>query len=176
MPEHTMLTPEQISALQTEVETLRKTNAELLTKRQKDKTRIAELETSTTELQSKLTVSETALHDVTVGAPLKAMSEDVSPVPELFRDQLLKHFRVELLDGKVALQSADGKPVTDKDGKPIPFERMALTKFLTDGEDARAKTFAAITRTSWASGAQSVTEPTRRTAAPSKPRAQFGLR
>lgn len=55
MSESTQLTHEQITALQTENETLRKTNQELVAKHSKDKARIAELESATTDLQSKLT-------------------------------------------------------------------------------------------------------------------------
>ena len=59
-----------------EVELLRTANAELSVKAKDRKAKIAELE-------SKLATAETALHEATVGAPLRQLAHTVSPVPEL---------------------------------------------------------------------------------------------
>ena len=139
-----------------EVETLRRVNAELVAKHAKSKARIAELETGTVTLQSQLAEVSESLHQVTVGGPLQAMAESMSSVPDLFLEQFSKHFKVEMVKGTLTLLSADGKPVTGKDKKPIPFERQALTELLTTGDDARAKTFKAITIVSRASGGSSI--------------------
>jgi hypothetical protein len=135
-----------------ELETLRKVNSELVAKHAKAKARVTELETGTATLQTKLTEANESLHQATVGVPLKALAESISTVPDLFLDQLSKHFKVELVNGSLALLSLDGKPVADKDGKPIPFEGKAIAALLTTGDDARAKTFRVITITNKSSG------------------------
>lgn len=162
-----------IESLSAELATLRQAHTEVLAKRQNDKTRIAELESTVTGLQGKLTENAATIHELTVGGPLKTMAESISPLPELFLEQFAKHFKVEMVNNALTLLSADGKPVSGKDSKPVAFEREALTKFLTDGDDARAKTFKAIVIASRASGAASP-NPMPRTA-PAK-KVQFGLR
>jgi hypothetical protein len=126
-------------------------------------------------LQSKLAETSESLHQVTVGVPLKAMCESMSTVPELFLEQLSKHFKVESVKGALTLLSADGKPVLGKDKKPIPFEQKALTEFLIDGDDSRAKTFQAITIVSRASGASNIATNSRSKQAQLQ-RFQFGLK
>ena len=159
-----------------ELAILKQAHQEVLTKRQKDKARIAELESTVTGLQSKLSESAETIHQITIGVPLKAMAESMSTVPDLFLEQFLKSFKVEMVKGTLTLLSADGQPVTAKDGNAVPFERDALTKLLTTGEDARAKTFQTITITNRASGAGG--SPSKRSNAPAqaKPTFQFGLR
>src|SRR5579859_5128866 len=114
---------------ESEIEALRRTVAELLAKRDKYKARIKELETSTTDLQTKLTASDKKVYDLTLGVPLRIMSESLSNVPQLFTEQLTRHYKVELVDGKPALQTLEGKSVVVK-GKPVAFEQQALREFL----------------------------------------------
>lgn len=171
-----MLTEEQIAALQSEVEKLRSSNAELVARHAKDKTRLAELETQNADLQGKLAEADKTIKAATVDGPLRRMADEVSKVPELFLEQFSKHYKLEMQDGKLTLLSTDGKPVTGKDGKTaIPFERDALTKLLTEGDDARAKTFQAILIATRASGAGSSPGQTTLRTAPVKAH-QFGLR
>jgi hypothetical protein len=155
-----------------ELETLRRTNAELVAKHARDKARLEALESGTATLQAKLTETSQSLYQATVGVPLRAMAEEMSQLPDLFLEQFSKHFKVESVKGVLTLQTPDGKPAVDNNGKAIPFEREALTKLLTDGDDARAKTFRAITVVSKASGAAH-SSPSTRTTAPARP--QFGL-
>jgi hypothetical protein len=165
---------EQIADL-AEVETLRKVNAELVAKRARDKARITELETGAVTLQSQLTEASESLHQVTIGGPLKSMAESMSNVPDLFLEQFSKHFKVEMVKGSLTVLSADGTPAVGKDKKPVPFERQALTDLLTTGDDARAKTFKAITFASRASGGASI--GTHNRASQTKvDKPQFGLR
>ncbi len=157
----------------TELEKLRQVNGELVAKHARDKTRLAALEEGTATLQAKLTETSQSLYQATVGVPLKMMASELSTVPDLFLEQFSKHFKVESIKGVLTLQTADGKPVTGKDGNIIPFEREALTKLLTDGDDARAKMFKAITIVNRASGAAHSSSSTRTTSTPQKQ--QFGL-
>lgn len=160
-----------------ELAKLRLAHNEVLAKRKRDKERIATLESDKNALQAKVTEAESALHEAQVGAPLKAMSESLSRVPELFLEQFSKHHKVEMVNGKLSLLTLDGKPVLDKDGKNVPFERQALTQYLTSGEDAKAKVFNAITLSlSRASGAGSTASVARVQTSKPEPTIQFGLR
>ena len=125
-----------------------------------------------TELQSKLSEAGDTIHAVTIGTPLKAMAESMSTVPDLFLEQFSKHYKVEMVKGKLSLLSIDGKPIE------VPFERDALTKLLTTGDDARAKTFQAITITSRASGSSApvVIQRGKNASTAAKPTHTFGLR
>jgi hypothetical protein len=104
------------------------------------------------------------------------MSESISTAPELWLDRFGKSYRLEMVKGQLTLQTTDGKPVLKGD-KPVPFEREALVKLLTEGDDAPARIFKAITIASRASGA-SVPHRSGRTLATdsNKPTIQFGLR
>jgi hypothetical protein len=155
-----------------ELARLRQVNSELLAKHARDKAQLTELQTGTATLQAKLTETSESLYQATVGVPLRMMAESMSSVPDLFLEQFSKHFKVESVKGALTLQTSDGKPALDKNGKAIPFEREILTKLLTEGEDARAKTFRAITIVSKASGAGG--SSSKRAVAPA-PTIQFGL-
>ncbi len=178
MIEPTQQTTEQIAALQAELTTLKQAHQEVLTKRQKDKSRIVELESATTDLQCKLTESADTLRQITINGPLRSMAESMSQAPELFLEQFSKHLKLEMVKGNLTLLNAnDGKPIVDNKGVAIPFQREALMKLLTEGDDARAKTFKAITIASRASGgASSSNDPQRRKIAATRPGLQFGLR
>ena len=161
--------------LEKEVETLRRVNAELVTKAANRKTKITELESTVTELQGKLSEAQDSFHEVTVGLPLKAMAESISFSPELWLEQFNKSHKLEMVKGQLTLQTADGKPVL-KGEKPVPFERSALIDLLTNDSHPKAKVFQSITIASRASGAGSQGN-TRTTTQPAKePKPQFGLR
>lgn len=172
MPELPIVEP---SADAAELAVLKQAHQEILTKRQKDKARIAELEAGAVTLQSQLTEASESLHEVTVGGPLKAMAESLSTVPDLFLEQFSKHFKLLMVKGTLTLFSSDGKPVTSEDGKAIPFEWKAIAELLTTGDDARARTFKAITIASRASGGASIGTNNRVNQAKAA-RPQFGLR
>ncbi len=160
-----------------ELTILKQAHREVLTKRQKDKARIAELESVVTGLQSKLSESAETIHQITIGVPLKTMAESMSTVPDLFLEQFSKHYKVEMVKGVLTLLTTDGQPVTAKNGNAVPFERDALTEFLTSGDDTRAKTFQTIVIVSRASGAAGLSgKPGNATAQPKADTIQFGLR
>ena len=170
--------PIEQSADAAEVETLRRVNAELVAKHARDKQRIEALEAGAAALQAKLSEAGETIKDVTIGVPLKAMAAEMSTVPDLFLEQFSKHFKVESIKGVLTLQTIDGKPVTGKDGKAVPFERQALTDLLTAGDDPRAKTFKTITIVNRASGASNIgaAQQGRRETVDTRPGLQFGLR
>jgi hypothetical protein len=160
-----------------ELETLRKVNAELVAKHARDKAKIAELETGTATLQAKLSEAVDSLKQATVSGPLNAMAESMSTAPELFLEQFSKHYRVEMVKGALTLLlSSDGKAVLDKNGKPVPFERRALTDLLTVGDDSSAKAFRAITIANRASGAANVGQRSNQAPAKKAPSFYFGIR
>lgn len=173
MSEQTQQQPIDLAA---EVETLRRVNSELKTKSAVRKARVSELETTVAELQSKLSDAHTSLRQVTIDGPLKQMSDGISTAPELWLEQFGKSYRLEMVKGQLTLQTIDGKPVM-KGEKPVPFEREALVKLLTDGDDAQARIFKSITIASRASGASAPYRSGRTSATDSnKPAIQFGLR
>jgi hypothetical protein len=155
-----------------EVETLRRVNGELKTKSASRKARVAELEASVAELQSKLSEAQNALRQTIIEAPLKAMASEISSAPELWLQEFGKTYRLESVNGKPTLQTVDGKPVD------VPFERDALVKLLTIGDDATARGFKSITVASRASGAGggSGSQRSKTTSKAEAAKPQFGLR
>lgn len=169
----------EIETLQHELETLRRTNAELVTKNSSRKARIAELETANSDIQMKLAAANATIHEFTIGAPLKAMAEEISNCPELWIEQFSKSYRLQPKDGEQSIVSiADGQPLM-RNGNPVPFERAALAALLTENDHPQANVFRAITIASRASGAASSGGSTLGSKAPQvagvSPR-QFGLR
>jgi hypothetical protein len=162
-----------------ELEILRRTNNELVQKNATRKARIAELEASVADITTKLTASNGALHQIRVEQPMQAMAESISVIPELFTREFAHHFKLEFADGKLSLLSTDGKPLVDAKGKSVPFERLALMNFLTEGDEPRAKIFRSLVKASLASGAagpfQTQQQQTQRKPAEPKP-VRFGLR
>lgn len=159
-----------------ELEVLRRTVAELKDKSSTRKKRITEIEMQLAETQTLLTTANGAIYELRVGAPLKAMAEELGSDPELWLEQFSKLYKVETVDGKLAvLNASDGKPAT-KDGKTVAFERQSLLEFLTDEKHPKSKTFRAITVASRASGGND--NGTRRPQAPATPKPltrRFGL-
>jgi hypothetical protein len=169
-----MSEPIKPTDIEIEVETLRRVNAELVTKAANRKTKIAELESTMTELQGKLSEAHDSLHEVTVGLPLKTMAESISSAPELWIEQFNKSHKLEMVKGQLTLQTADGKPVL-KGEKPVAFERSALIDLLTSDTHPQAKVFQSITIASRATGAAG--QSSNRTTQPAKEvKPQFGLR
>jgi hypothetical protein len=159
-----------------ELEKLRHVNAELVARHARDKQKLAELEQGSATLQAKLTETSDSLYQATVGVPLQMMASEMSTVPDLFLEQFSKHFKVASVKGVLTLQTPDGRPALDRDGKAIPWDRQALTELLTTGNDARAKTFRAITIVNRASGAAGVASTTGTLLKAPVSKAQFGLR
>jgi hypothetical protein len=172
MSEPITATPEEMA---TELETLRRVNAELLTKSANRKARVTELESTVTELQGKLSEAHDSLRDVTINGPLKAMAESISFSPELWLEQFNKSHRLEMVKGQLTLQTADGKPVL-KGEKPVPFERQALIDLLTNESNPQAKIFKSIIIASRATGAAGTQSSIRTTKPKNDPKPQFGLR
>jgi len=167
----------ELATIKAELETLKATHGEVLTKSQSRKSKIAELEAANTTLTSEVSALKDSLHQVTIDGPLKAMSESISSASELWLEQFSKSYRLEMKDGTLMILSAtDGKPVIDKAGKVVPFERDSLAKFLTDGDDARAKAFRVLTITSRASGGSAANVTRKVAPSDSKPAIKFGLR
>ena len=157
-----------------ELETLRRTNSELIAKNSTRKQRIAELEAANADLQSKFTAANSTIQKLTIGAPLKSMAEDISTCPNEWIEHFSKSYRLELLNGELTLISvADGKPV-QKEGKAIKFEREALNALLLDEKHPQSKLFRAITIASRASGSDAPLQ--RQPQVAPKPSPQFGLR
>lgn len=158
-----------------ELEVLRRTNGEILAKSATRKARVTELEATVTELQSKLLEAHDSLHQVTIGGPLTAMAESISIAPDLWLERFSQTYTVAIVAGQLTLQTKDGKPAMSGE-KAVPFERQALIDLLTTGDDARAKTFKAITITSRASGAATNQHGNRTAPTADQPTMRFGLR
>jgi hypothetical protein len=160
--------------LEIEVETLRRVNAELVTKAANRKTKITELELSVTELQGKLSEAHDSLHEITVNGPLRTMAESISLAPDIFLEQFAKSHKVEMVKGQLTVLNSDGKPAMNGE-KPVTFERQSLIDLLTSDTHAQAKAFKTIVIASRATGASA--QPSKRTTQPSKEaKPHFGLR
>jgi hypothetical protein len=168
-----MSEPIKPTDLEIEVETLRRVNAELVTKAANRKTKITELESKVTEMQGKLSESQDSLHEITINGPLRTMAESISVSPELWLEQFGKSHRLEMVKGQLTLQTADGKPVL-KGEKPVAFERSALIDLLTSATHPQGKIFKSIMIASLASGAAGGQPSNRQPVKEAKP--QFGLR
>ncbi len=119
------LTPEQIAAIQAENDTLKRTVAELTEKNKTRKAKLAEVESTLADSQKHLTAANDQVHQLTIVAPLKQMSEQISTAPDLWLEQFAKGMKCELIDGKLTVVSvSDGKPVNGKDGMPVEFARQ----------------------------------------------------
>ena len=158
-----------------ELEVLRKTNAELVTKAASRKARVTELEASITELQGKLSTADSTIHELTVGIPLKAMADNISKDGDTFLEFFKRSYKVEMVKGALALLTVDGKPVMKGD-KAVPFEREALIELLTDAAHPQAKLFNSLLIVSKASGSSGSGNPYTRSTEPKQATVQFGLR
>ena len=167
-----------------EILTLRQAHQDLLTKRQRDKARIAELEVSSVALQDKVTKAEAAIQDALIGAPLRRMAATVSDVPDLFLSEFAKHYAIAPdKDGNISVTTLDGKPALDRDGKPVEFTPHSLYSLLASQaivaggtNDARSKTFAVLMKYFGASGAGGTRASSKQAPATKAVPFQFGLR
>jgi predicted nuclease with TOPRIM domain len=170
------MTEEEIAAMRNELETLRRTNAELVTKASTRKQKIAELEAANAEIQKTVTQRDATIHELTIGVPLRSMAEDNSTCPEVFIENFGKSYRLELTNGELSIVSiADGKPV-QHNGKVVQFEPEALKALLLDEKHPQSKLFRAITIASKASGASASAQRRESTTAPKPSPRIFGLR
>jgi hypothetical protein len=86
----------------------------------------------------------------------------VSDVPELFLAEFAKHYTIAADDktGKIAVNTLDGKPAMDRNGKPVEFtphslySRLASQAVVAGGaKDERSKVLAVLMKYFGASGA-----------------------
>ncbi len=120
-----------------ELSRLRTANRELVEKKNGLKLRVTELETESAGLKNRAEAAEAKLRDRLINVPLRKMADSIATIPELFQEQLLKHYKVELNDkDALELRNLDGKPVLDKDNKAVPFEADSLKKLLYDDQPA----------------------------------------
>jgi hypothetical protein len=159
-----------------ELATLRTTVTELKQKNATRKKRIAELETTLAQRDGELATANASLRAATIDGPLRDMSESISTVPDLWREQFAKTYRLEMKDNTLTVLAIDGKPA-QHEGKDVPFTREALIALTTDAKHPQAKAFGAITIISRASGGNATPDSGQRKAStpPVKP-FQFGLR
>lgn len=159
----------------TELETLRRVNADLLQKSATRKARITELEASTTALTAKATEAETKIRQLTIDGPVNDLCESISVAPQALRSAIESDYRIEMHDGILTLLNpADGTPVTHE-GKPVPFQADAIKNLLLGSKDeAKLKLYRAIVIANKASGAGG--SSSNRVAAQAPPsRTHFGL-
>src|SRR5665213_1807748 len=120
----------------TEVETLRKTVAELTQKAATRKARITELESNASSLQTKATEAESRIKALTIDGPVMDVCESISVAPQALRAALEADYKIEMSkDGVLTLLNlSDGKPVM-QDGKPVPFQADAIKILLLASKD-----------------------------------------
>ena len=163
--------------LTAELATLRQVNSEILTKRQKDKEKIAELEAASSAAQAKAAEAQEVIVELTINGPLKQLSESISTAPDAFRDFFSRDYKLELQDGVLTLLSTtDGKPVM-KDGKAVPFEPDAIKALLFSTKDeSKLHLYNSILIASKASGSSGVNASRKDSSSPKPPSIHFGLR
>jgi hypothetical protein len=172
--------PEPVQATESseapELEALRKQVSELTAKSATRKATIATLQATIADLQTKLSESANQLQAANVTAPLSAMCQSLSKHTAIFQEQFLKDYSVEMVNGKLALRSKDGKSITSDDGKEVPFERESILKLLLNSKDEEKRIlYNAICIATRASGA-STAFTTQNTATARTPVHSFGLR
>jgi hypothetical protein len=158
-----------------ELAVLRRTNTELVAKAASRKARVTELEASIAEFQGKLSTADSTIQELTVGIPLKAMAHEISKDGNTFLEFFKRSYKLEMVNGALALLTVDGRPVMKGD-KAVPFEREALIELLTDANHPQAKLFNSLLIVSKASGASGSGNPHTRSSEPKQPSVQFGLR
>jgi chromosome segregation ATPase len=171
MPEP--IAPVEPNGEATELETLRKTVAELTQKAATRKARITELESNASALQVKATEAETRIKALTIDGPVNDLCESISVAPQALRSALESEYRIEMRDGVLTLLNpSDSKPVM-QDGKQVAFTAESIKALLLGSKDeAKKKLYNAIIIANRASGAGGVTSQ-RTTTTPARP--QFGL-
>ena len=165
--------PVESNSEASEVETLRKTVAELTQKAATRKARITELESNASSLQVKATEAESRIKALTIDGPLDHLCESISVAPQALRTALEADYKIEMRDGVLTLLNpSDGKPVM-QDGKPVPFQAHAIRNLLLGSKDeAKKRLYNAIIIANKASGAGGL--ESKHTVAPAQ-KLQFGL-
>ncbi|MCL2659324.1 MAG: hypothetical protein FWD64_02220 [Acidobacteriaceae bacterium] len=154
----------QNASLQAENETLRRTNAALVERKNHHKQRAVDAE-------AKHKTASDALYQLQISAPLRGMAERLSTVPELWLEQFAKAYRVESHDGKLVIVNApDGKE------SGFDFTEDAIKTALLDSKHPMSKTFCAITIVSRASGGSGspIVPSTHKPASAKRPRSTGG--
>ena len=170
MPEPIVPTPEAV-----ELETLRRTNAELLQKSATRKARIEELQASATTFQTRATEAEARVRELLVDGPVSEICSSISVAPEALRNAIEADYKIEMRDGILTLiNRPDDKSVTFE-GKPVPMQADAIKNFLLASKDeAKLKLYRAILIVSKGSGGAGI-GATERSSKPKQALAQFGL-
>lgn len=165
----------QPSAEPSEIDILRRTNAELLQKSATRKARIEELQANATTFQTRATEAEARVRQLLVDAPVNELCSSISVAPEALRTALEADFAIEMRDGVLTLLNrSDDKPVTFE-GKPVPMQADAIKNFLLASKDeAKLKLYRAILIVSKGSGGAGI-GATERSSKPKQAIAQFGL-
>lgn len=158
----------------TELETLRRVNADLLQKSATRKARIAELEASVGTLTTAKTEAESRIRVLTIDGPVNDLCELISVAPQALRSALESEYKIEMRDGVLTLLNpSDSKPVM-QDGKQVAFTAESIKALLLGSKDeSKKKLYNAIIIANRASGAGGATSSQRATTAPARP--QFGL-
>lgn len=160
-----------------ELSTLRQTVAELTQKNATRKARIAELEQQLATSQSATQTATASLHEIQVAQPMRAISEALSGMPELFDLEMKRlGYRVALNNGQLALLDGDAAV------EGVEVSADGLRKhFLND--DERHRNFKSLIIANRASGGGAVgshssssTRTSDRTEEPSRPKLSLGLR
>lgn len=157
----------------TEIDILRRVNADLLQKSATRKARIQELETSVGTLIAKTTEAEARIKALTIDGPVNDLCESLSKAPKTLRAALESDYRIEMRDNVLTLVNpSDGKQAMHE-GKPVPFERDAIMKLLLSATDKEKQAlFSSILIASKASGSGG--SQSQRTVAPAS-KHRFGL-
>ncbi len=133
--------PTDNNDIQEELQRLRATNADLLKSKHNLKAKVEELEAKAiadgetiTLLQTEVETHKKTIHDATIGVPLRKLASEVSSLPDIWQAEVEKRFNIVSHDhGGLELQTKEGKPVIDKNGKPVTLTPNSLWQFLTGG-------------------------------------------
>jgi hypothetical protein len=157
-----------------ELETLRRTLAEVNQKNATRMARIQELEQSVGAITTRATEAESRIKALTIDGPINDLCKSISKAPKALRSAIDNDYRVELKDGVLTLLNAsDGQQVMHE-GKPVPVQADAIRNLLLGTKDEdKAKLYNAILIANKASGADGA--HAQRTVAPVS-KHQFGLR
>ena len=171
MPEP--IVPVEPNGEATELETLRKTVAELTQKAATRKARITALESNASALQVKATEAETRIKALTIDGPVNDLCESISVAPQALRSALESEYRIEMRDGVLTLLNpADGKPAM-QDEKPVLFQADAIKNLLLGSKDEAKKSY--MTQSSLRTERAGLVTTCRQRATTAQARPQFGL-
>lgn len=157
-----------------ELETLRRTNASLVKTSAKRKARVEELEVEKAAWEAERERLNSRIQEMAIEAPLKALAQESSIEPELFLQNLRELYQIGSgKDGKLELLDQESKQVVGSDGKQVELEWRSLLRLLTEPSHPRSALFRNIMIGSKASGSGPIPNGERRQ--PAK-QITFGLR